>query len=62
MKNGKYKVIESIHVFHCLDGQLGLPVGTVVTVNGSISIADDELQFPTSLLKYVEDSLEQISD
>ena len=62
MRNGKYKVIESIHVFHCLDGQLGLPEGTIVVVDGSISIADDELQFPTSLLKYVEDSMEQIND
>lgn len=61
MKNGKYEVAETIHVFSCKDGHLKAGVGTQIIVNNGMAIAENSVRFPARLLESVRNYIKKVN-
>ena len=59
MQNGKYEVTDFVHIWSCRLGQLKIPKGSVVEINGRVAVADD-VKFPTIMLEHSKESLRMI--
>lgn len=55
MQDGKYKVIEEIHVYSCILGQLKIPKGKIIEIkeHGFSGYADG-IRFDARLLEYCQ--------
>ena len=53
MFDGAYEVISDIHVYDCCFGQLKIPKGKIVKIEGAYGYADSA-KFPVELLNHCE--------
>lgn len=61
MEDGKYKVIEEIHVYSCFHGQIRMGVGTIFEISNCGKTArSGNVLFSPELLKYCEGKIKKI--